>query len=122
MAPSRWGDRAASHLELALLAGGDARVLRQTRQLVETATWDIQAGCLGAAVVLASRRDVGTGLIAPSFVGDDGLALRTHSVGPVRNRHPTPLLTLSATAAGLYAAGAYGFRSRDLAYLSQSST
>lgn len=41
MAPSRWGDRAASRLELALLAGGNARVLRQSRQLVETAPWDI---------------------------------------------------------------------------------
>ena len=41
LAPSRWGDRAASRLQLALLAGGDVRVLRQSRELVETATWDI---------------------------------------------------------------------------------
>jgi hypothetical protein len=41
LAPPRWGDRAASRLELALLARGDARVLRQSRQLVETATWDL---------------------------------------------------------------------------------
>jgi hypothetical protein len=40
-APSRWGDGEATRLELALLAGGDARVLRKSRQLVETAPWVI---------------------------------------------------------------------------------
>ena len=39
--PFRWDDRDPSPLQLALLAGGDGRVVRRARRLVETARWDI---------------------------------------------------------------------------------
>lgn len=39
--PSRWHDREASPLQLAVLAAGDGPVVRRARRLVETARWDV---------------------------------------------------------------------------------